>query len=224
MPDQTDVKQKDDSVDLLISATAEAPATTKKVELDLDDAPFLQAEREDEPQATHEVAVPETPEDEAAKLRARKRKMIIIAACAGLLGLGAAAVWWFFFRVPPVPTIGPEPEVIVVPSAQVPAQPDEIVRPFEPFVVPAKDASGNLSFLICKFSAISKDAKVNQEMDKQRIALRDAIYYYLRGKPGDYLLDARNGDAIKKDLLSIFNDYLTQGRLEDILFESYLSR
>lgn len=224
MPDPVDVKQQDDSVDLLISATADPPATAKKVELDLDDAPFLQADKEEIPGPTHEVAVPETPEDDAEKARRRKRKLIIIAAAAAIAVIGGAAAWWFFLRTPPPVVTGPEPEVIVVPSVPAPVQQDEVVRPFEPFVVPVKDAAGNIGFLICRFSAISKDANVKQEMDRQRTALRDAIYFYLRGKPSEFLLDARNGQAIKTDLLSIFNDYLTQGKLEDILFESYLSR
>lgn len=223
--DPTELKQKDESLELLISDPADPPAVQgKKVELDLDDAPFLQAEREDIPGPTHEVAVPEEPEDEAEKAVRSKRKRIAIACGAALAIVIGVAVWWFFFRVPPAVAPGIEPEVIVVPSAAVPAQPDEFVRQFEPFVVPTKDAAGNISFLICKFSSISRNANLNQEIDRQRVALRDAIYFYLRGKDSAFLLDARNGNAVKADLLSIFNDYLTQGKLEDILFESYLSR
>lgn len=224
MPDPTDLKQDDDSVDLLISAHSESPAATaKKVELDLDDAPFLQTERENNPTATHEVAVPNATEDEAERLRRLKRKRMIMAGVAVALLAAVAVIWWFFFREPPVES-GIEPEVIVVPSNTAPVGPDEIVRPFEPFVVPVKDAAGHISFLICKFSALTQDPNINQEIDKQRTALRDAIYFYLRSKDSNYLLNARNAQAIKTDLLSIFNDYLTQGKLEDILFESYLSR
>lgn len=224
MADPTDVKQTDDSVELLISATANPPATTKKVELDLDDAPFLQTEKEIAPGALQEVNVPENPDDEAEKAGRRKRKIIIAAVAAGAVVIAAAAVWWFFFREPPAPPPALDPEIIVVPSAPAPAASDETVRAFAPFVVPVTDAAGSISFLICKFSAISKNPNVNQEIDRQRTALRDAIYFYLRSKPAVYLQDARNGAAIKDDLLSVFNDYLTQGKLEDILFESYLSR
>lgn len=225
MPDPTDLKQEDESVDLLISAHAESPAaTSKKVELDLDDAPFLQTEREDIPSATHEVAVPNAPVDEAERLRRQKRKRMLIAGGIVLLVATGAIIWWFFFREPPAVSPGIEPEVIVVPSPVAPAENDEIVRPFEPFVVPVKDAAGSVSFLVCKFSALTQNPNINQEIDKQRVALRDAIYFYLRSKDSKYLLDARNAEAIKEDLLSIFNDYLTQGKLEDILFESYLSR
>lgn len=224
MPDKT-ITDDDDSLDLLINATAESPAPAKKVELDLDDAPFLQTEEKNLPAPSHEAAVPEAPVDEAELARKRKRKLIIVGAIlAVVLLIAAAAVWWFFFRGEGTTPAGPEPEVIVVPSAPKDDGKAEIVREFEPFVIPVRDAAGNVGFLICKFSAIASDASVNDEIDTQRTALRDAIYFYLRGKDSAWLMDARNGEAIKSDLLSVFNDYLTRGKLEDILFESYLSR
>lgn len=198
----------------------------KKVELDLDDAPFLQADEKAPPAATHEAAVPDVNEEEAEKARRKKKKMITMGAIGALvLIVAVVAVWWFFFRGPPPPP-GPEPlkpEVVVVPRAVAPGGPAEIVREFAPFIVPVKEADGRDSFLVCKFSAITQDASVNREIDQQRVALRDAIYYYLRSKDSAFLQNARNGPEIKKDLLSVFNDYLTQGKLEDILFESYLS-
>ncbi len=222
---QPDLKQEDDSLDLLISSTEEAPVPAKKVELDLDDAPFLQADREPVPAPTHEAGVPDASEEDAAKGKGRKKKLLILVIGGVLLlAIAAVAVWWFMFRVPPPPGPAPlEPEVVVVPRAPVVAETQEIVRDFAPFIIPVKDATGNESILVCKFSAISKDQNVNREIDQQRIALRDAIFYYLRSKDGAFLQDSRNADAIRKDLLAVFNDYLTQGKLEDILFETYLS-
>lgn len=224
MADETGLKQEDDSLDLLISSTSEPPAPVKKVELDLDDAPFLQADEKAPVVASHEDAVPEPAEDEAAAKARKRKKLLIIGGAALVLIIAAVAVWWFFFRTPP--PAGPEPlkpEVVVVPRAAAPAVNQEIVREFAPFVVPVREADGKQSFLVCKFSAITKDQSLNREIDQQRIALRDAIYYYLRSKDNPFLLDARNAPKIKQDLLSVFNDYLTQGKLEDILFESYLS-
>lgn len=200
----------------------EASATsTKKVELDLDDAPFLQTEEKAPPPAPVN-SEPPVPEDGQSKKS--KKKLLIIIGAAALVIIGVA-VWFFFFRTPPPPPPpGPEPEVIVVPSTAAPAQPGDLVREFAPFVVPVNDDPRHTSFLVCKFAAITRDPAVNQEMDQQALPLRDAIYFYLRGKDAAFLSDARNGAEIKKDLLSVFNDYLSQGKLEDIVFESYLTR
>lgn len=210
----------------LESQEAPADGKQKKVELDLDDAPFLQAEEKAPPPAPFDEDLPATPDDGAAEeARKRKRKRLIIMIAAGALALVAAAVWWFFFRTPPPPPPeGPKPEVIVVPSKTPGAQPNDIVREFAPFVVPGKDAQGKTDFLICKFSAITQDPNINQEIEQQLVPLRDAIYYYLRSKDRTFITDARNGAQIKKELLSVFNDYLTRGKVDDIVFESYLSR
>ncbi len=197
-----------------------------KVELDLDDAPFLQVPEEEDLPAEQEGAVPATPEeDEAAARRKKKKKKLIIMAGAGallLLILGVAG-WWFFLRTPPPAPDLPAPEVIVVPSKPAVQTKPDYVKEFAPFLVPGTDAKGQTRFLICKFSALSKDPGLGKEMDHKMISLRDAMYYYLRSKSSDYLMDSRNGPVIKQDLTAVLNDYLTQGKIEDILFESYLN-
>lgn len=208
------------------AAETEQLAKQKKVELDLDDAPFLQTEEKTPPVLVEEDDLPAAPEEPGeSKPDNRKKKLILIAAAAGILLIALLAVWWFFFRTPPPPPPeGPQPEVIVVPSTPPPAQPGDIVLEFAPFIAPVREKDGQEGFLVCKFSAITQNAALNREMEQKMLSLRDAIYYYLRSKDTDYITDARNGAEIKKDLLSIFNDYLSQGKVEDIVFESYLNR
>lgn len=207
-----------ESLNIEVEGESQAP---RKVELDLDDAPFLQVE-EPPPPAVEEHDTPPPPEENKGK---RKKLFIFGGAFLGALIAGGAAVWWFFFRgAPPPPPTTPDPEVVVVPSRQTPSGPQDIVHEFAVFVVPVNDDPSQTHFLICKFAAITQDAEVDQEMGRQQIPLRDAVYYYLRGKDANWLQDAHNYDAIKKDLMAVFNDYLSRGKLEDIVFESYLSR
>lgn len=218
------LKEQTESPEIETAGQSGPPAAVKKVELDLDDAPFLQTEEK----APAKVEAPEDLEDrsEDADKKKRRRKLLLLCALSGaaILALAAALLWWFFFRAPPpAPPAAPEPEVVVVPSLPAAPADQEIVREFAPFVVPTTGPDGKTGFLICRFSAISKDQAVNQEIQQQLMPLRDAIYYYLRGKDNAFLTDARNAPDIKRDLLSVFNDYLSQGRLEDIVFESYLS-
>ncbi len=218
------VQSKTENPEIEVSGGDTAPVAAKKVELDLDDAPFLQTE-EKTPAKTE---VPDDLEDrsEDEEKRKRRKKLILLSALIGgiILILAVVAIWWFFFRAPPpAPLSAPEPEVIVVPSTPAPTEDQDIVSEFSPFIVPTTGPDGKTGFLICRFSAISKDQVVNKEVQQQLLPLRDAIYYYLRSKDNAFLADARNAPEIKRDLLSVFNDYLTQGKLEDIVFESYLS-
>lgn len=204
-------------------ASSSPPDTLKKVELDLDDAPFLQPDEPARPPAHFDENIPA--EEEVSDKGKKKKKLLIIGAIAGaVLVIAAVLLWFFFFNSPPPPP-PPEvskPDVVVVPSVPAAPESQEIIRSFAPFVVPISDG-GKTNFLICQFSAIANDPKVNQEITRQMLPLRDAIYFYLRGKESSYLVNASNAEAIKKDLVSIFNDYLSQGKIEDIVLESYLN-
>ena len=146
----------------------------------------------------------------------------LTAAMIAIIVWGAAA-WWFFLRTPPPAPDALKPEVIVVPSKPTVKTKPDYIKEFAPFLVPRDDGKSKTRFLVCKFSAVSKDAGLGKEMDQKMISLRDAMYYYLRSKSNEYLMDPRNGPAIKQDLTSVLNDYLTHGKIEDILFESYLN-
>ncbi len=210
------VKEKDDIQVEVAPASASAGG---KVELDLDDAPFLrEPEEKPLPPVERRSSAPAPVVQEAPK----SKKKLIIGGIGLFVVLAAAAVWWFFFRVPPPVVEPPKPEVIVVkPPEAAPVEQDFIFE-LEPFWVPVKDEQGNTNFLVCRFSTIAKKEMVNKEIEKQLMTVRDAMYYYLRNKSLDFLLAVANRETIKKDLTSVVNSYLTQGQIEDVLMESYL--
>lgn len=211
-------------LDLEIVSKAEA-----KVALDTEDAPFLV-----EAPAPAEVAIASSelslePKEKSAEELAshKKKKTIIMGVAALLLLVAAAALWWFFLRKPPPPPPPPiEPEVIVVPSAPQSTSPKEYYVNFDPFWVelPATAGKGDVVFLICKFSAVSLDETLALEAQNKMILLRDAVYYYIKNKPYQYLIDPSNAEVIKKDLNSILSGYLAGGKIDGMLFESYLGK
>ncbi len=221
---ETDLKQA--APPTVGGAGAGAGSQLKKVELDLDDAPFLQAEEPADAPVPRDADPPATSDAPDAAPGGKRKKLLILGAAAGVLLLvAAAAVWWFVFRTPPPPPPeAPKPEVVVVPSTPPAQSAPEIIKEFAPFVVPTQDAQDGTRFLVCKFSAIIRNEGTGREMDEHMLSLRDAIYYYLRSKESAFLMDAHNGPEIKKDLLGVLNDYMTQGKIEDILFESYLNQ
>lgn len=221
MAEQTQLKDAPARDEVEVNLGASVAET--KVELDLDDAPFLTAET---PASTRQAKAPAVVEESSPEevSKRNKRKKLLILGGAGLLLLLALAVWWFFFRVPPPPLPeAPKPEVIVVPSTSLTQEPKEFIKNLEPFLVPHASATGDVRFLICKFSVFTREARVEDELDRQMLPLRDAVYFYLRSKESAWLMDVRNASVIKDDLKAVLNDYLTQGEAEDILFESYLN-
>ena len=124
MAENQDLKEAPAKDELQVAVSPDT--SLRKVELDLDDAPFLTeqapppAKKEDAPLQTTEEAPPPN----------KKKKLIIIAAAAALVVVlvAAAAIWWFVLRTPPPPPPEPvKPEVIVVPTPKTPtATPDSV--------------------------------------------------------------------------------------------------
>lgn len=215
--------------------TEAAPSRLPKVQLDIDDAPFL---REAEPEAPPpppkpDIPLPEpsdgaAPAPDAAAAKKKKKRLILIAA-AGLVLLiaGGAALWWFVLRTPPPPPV--QPQVVVVPNTtgKAPA-PSEFFIGFAPFrlelVETAGKDKGKIVFLVCKFTAVTSSEAVLAETQNKVIVLRDALYFYLKNKEYAFLADPLNTPTIKSDLVSVLNGYLATGKVEDVLFERYLSQ
>lgn len=198
-----------------------------KVALDVDDAPFLQIEKPPEPENTTALVLESSEVSEEDLAKRKKKKKILIIAVFSLLLVSGALVWWFYLRKPPPPPPPPiEPEVVVVPSAPTSTAPKEYYINFEPFWVelPASAGKGQVVFLVCKFSAISTSEALAQEAQNKMITLRDAVYYYIKNKPYQYLIDPGNTKTIKSDLNSVLSGYLAGGKIDDMLFESYLGR
>jgi flagellar FliL protein len=200
----------------------------KKVQLDLDDAPFLQEKEQAISPAEEGDSVaqglPEGAENTAPKQGIGKKKLIILGGAAFLLVAALAAGWWFFLREPSrLPPEAAMPEVIVVPSKPATQAAPDHIREFSPFLVYHSDGAGDGRFLVCKFATLTKVQNLNREMDQKMLPLRDAVYYYLRSKTPEYLTNSGALPEIKKDLTAVINNYLTQGQIEDILFESYLN-
>ena len=231
-PESTDAKLAADATEITTGSSQMLP----KVQLDIDDAPFLRAPepqtpppppqgvKADEPPL--EVPPPPAEDDQAA--RKKKKKIIISAALLVLLlAGGSGTLWWFVLR-PPSPTL-PEPQIVIVPSSlQKDSAPADFLIPIAPFWL---ELSGDkprdkdkIFFLVCKFTAIAKTEAVTQEAQKKIIVVRDALYFYLKNKSYGFLTDPDNTQIIKKDLISVMNGYLTKGKVDDVLFERYLTK
>lgn len=190
----------------------------QKVQLDIDDAPFLlDPDDEPPPPATTESQAPVPAEPASGS----SKKKLLLAAGVVLL-LVAAAVWFFVLRTPPDIVAPPEPPVIVVSTPKGPTVPREFTTKLEPFWVPLTDTEGKTRFLVATFVLSTPEDAINQEIQDKLVTLRDAIFYYLRNKDYRFLLDAANAETIREDLLGTINNYIVQGELKNLYFDNYL--
>ena len=206
---------------------APTPKAAQKVELDLDDAPFLE-EEEAPPPAVEEAPPPlEGPDlDQPVKLPIWKNKKVVFGGGAGLLILLGLAVWWFFLRSvePPKPVEPPPPPPIAEPpKPPEPPAPQDVSVPMDAFVVEKADAKGVVRVLTLKLKLIYKEnPQLARELQVKNFSLRDGLYYNLKNKSFDNLTDKQSIEQIREELRGVVNNYLNYGQVEQLLFEELL--
>ncbi|OLN28047.1 Flagellar biosynthesis protein FliL [Desulfovibrio sp. DV] len=208
------------------------PKALQKVDLDLDDAPFLEDEPEEAPPAPE---TPTTGEEQAAVDAAakpsRKKKFLILGLAVLLLLGGGAAAYFLFLKKPaaPPPPVetpheepAPPPVMPPPPPPEPPAPKPEIVLTMDPFLIELTDPKGRSRFLTIRFSAATTEHSAELEFKRNTIVVRDAVYYYLKNKSLEFLTDKGNADALKKDVLSVINQFIGSQPLDNLIIEDYL--
>lgn len=234
-------------------AASERPQVSggAKVELDLDDAPFLEdddakpeKEAPEKSPAPAAPAAPATPGTQSPpkgentrqsflhRLLADKKRLAL--AGGAFLFLLAAGIGVNVFlggddAPPPVnaapPVAATAPTAVQLPEGppQLPATPTakHLMR-FSPFWVEQKDAEGNIRFLSLTFSIPTDNDMLFAELVGKNIVLRDALFYYLSNRPLVTLQNETTMAALKADLMTVINEHTANGKVNDIFIENFL--
>lgn len=232
-----DAMSVDDSAKAKLDDTeinSASPRAAQKVDLDLDDAPFLEEETP-EPAPAAEPEAPSLEEDlTPVVLPWWKRKKIVIPGGGLLLVIIGLLVWWFLFRdhqqaqqetQPPPPQEQPkEPQAPPPPPEPAPPPPPkDIYQPLAPFVIEMDDAKGVTRVLTVTLKLVYKDeSPVARELQLKSFAVRDGLYYNLKNKHFEILTDKQAVEALREELRGVVNNYLSTGQIDQVLFEELL--
>ncbi len=202
-----------------------------KVQLDIDDAPFLLDPDEEEappPVLSAERSLITRETTETGKGKKKLIAVIIILALA-TAGIGTAIGLFVlkksgWRKSPTTATAATDtPPVVVVPATPAaPPPPAEYNLKLAPFWVPVKTPANEDRFLVATFVLNTKDAVLNTEMQDKLTTLRDSIYYYLSNKDYAFLTDPASAESIREDLIEAINHYLVQGELKNLYFDQYI--
>ncbi|MBU1248583.1 MAG: flagellar basal body-associated FliL family protein [Proteobacteria bacterium] len=211
---------------------SETTKSTKKVDLDLDDAPFLEEEEEEEELLEEEEfqlpSATSAPKEKKELPAILKNKFLYIGLFAMLL-LGGAA----FFLLsgdstqPPVAQApAPEepvaPEVVAEEAPAVEPAPGETLIKLDPFLIEQHDAADTLRFLEISLVYSTTNPSLADNLVRETPTVRYALFYYMKSKDLAFLTDQANVDNLKLELLNVTNQYMVQGEFETLLFEQYL--
>ena len=209
--------------------TSETSRGAQKVELDLEDAPFLEEEEEVKPEPAKprvETSLEAPKEEKPASKLGRKQLMIIGAAALLVLVAAALAVKFLFFKGKPAPPPAKveqsAPSNATAPDAEAkaPELPETQVR-LEPFWVEQRSGE-EIRFLIVRILLGTSDKAIAREFEAKIMPARNAIFYYLKNKDVQFLTDENNAEKLKHELLLVINQYVTDGKFETLLFEEYV--
>jgi flagellar protein FliL len=191
--------------------SSKLPDGARKVELDLDDAPFLDNDYVQQPEQSTpgEARSPGAPPGQKQQevVRSRPRLLILGAATAAVLVAITAAVLLLLPGHDEQATM-PEPSFLIS---------------LEPFYIEQKTANG-LRFLQCRFTLPAGNAALEGEIRAKQLLLRDALFFTLSRREPTFLNQPEDATLLKKDLLTVINQLLTTGQLGDMHIAEYVIR
>lgn len=208
---------------------AAASRATQKVDLDLDDAPFLEDEDEEEEIEATESEIPFPTEDDA------KPKPGLVALLKNkfvLMGMGVILILLVIIAIlllrepespPPPPPAPAEEAAAPEPEPAVPETPQVLIK-LDPFLIEQRDESGKIRFLEITILLSTEDEGLARQFKQETFAVRNALYYYLKNKDLQFLSDEKNSEKLKNELLVIVNQYMGFGQFDTLMFEQYLVR
>lgn len=211
---------------------SEASRATQKVDLDLDDAPFLEDEEEEEVELEEvpEAPAPDEEPTEKKGLPAIFRNKLFYMGLVIILLLVVIAYLLFSPSDAPPPAPAPEPEPVIeepLPELEPepePELPGEILLRLDPFLIEQKDEKGAIRFLEVRLVLNTTDEGLARQFKQETFTVRNALFYYLKNKDLQFLSDEKNADKLKTELLAVINQYMGFGQFETLLFEQYLVR
>lgn len=209
------------------------PKGLQKVELDLDDALFLEFEDKEETAPQSRPAPQEEEETVQPVTRPfwKNPKVLIAAGVLLLAGAGSAA---FFLPSPEEPA--PQPAAPVPPPPRpvqefpVSLQPRGFPAPLPDLPAPVfafdsfqveHSQGGQVRLLTCRFGVPEANRTLTLELREKNIILRDGVYRYLKNKPLAFLSNPANSEKIEADIVAVLNQFLQSGQVSSILFEEY---
>jgi flagellar protein FliL len=226
------------------------PKGLQKVELDLDDALFLEfEEKEDVTSTTSIESLSEPAESSATEEQAEgqteaptkaSRKKIWIFGIAAILCLlfGAGSAYFFMKSGTPLPeaqenaalersqaenTAAETGTAADLGAESTNSQQTELLLafPLEKFQV-EYNLDGKTRLLTSRFSIPETTPVMRAELQAKSIFVRDGIYRYLKNSPLSFLDNPQESEKLKTDIASVINQNIKSGQVSEILIEEYV--
>ena len=220
------------------------PKGLQKVELDLDDALFLEFEEKEEspappPELPEAETPPIVPQADAPTKGNRKKLWIFGLAAILCLFLGGGGTYFFMKSTPdqagktsdqaaetprsqaapPVPAPTGDNASLEPPTQTKPGA--SITYALEKFQV-EYDQNNQFRLLTCRLSIPGVTDIMRMELQTKSVLIRDGVYRYLKSSSLAFLGNPSNAEKLKGDLVAVINRHLKSGQVSEIILEDYV--
>lgn len=210
---------------------SEPTSPEKKVELDLDDAPFLDFDDDEEESSPVEEEVKLEPTEQKSEAPKKSKTKLIIFGGLGSLAVAGGIGFWLFLRTTtppePPPPSPPKAEKIPKPEPKPEEEPlipeERRVVKLQPFFIEYQQGDQS-RFLECSLSLSAPNILQNDELRRHMVEIRDALYFYLKNKNIFFLENPKNAEQFKKEVLDVINQHIVFKPVTEILIDKYLVR
>ena len=211
----------------------QASKSAQKVDLDLDDAPFLEDEEDEEdiPFEDSEAAVVIKGEKKSLNINLDIQSLLRnkLVWAGGVILLLVLIIVVLLMREPePLPPSeqlnSPPPSQQTTEPTMVPDNPDATLVRMTPFLVEQKTSTGEIRLLDIRIALSTTNEALVTQFTQETFAVRNAVFYYLKNKDIRFLTDKENSEKLKSELLAVVNQYMSFGQFDQLLIEQYLVR
>ncbi len=224
--DAREIVAPDENVPALASNNSFIDSAKEKVELDLEDAPFLKEESEEKKVVKDDKAEQEKQkeQEELERLeKAKKKKKLIILGIAGFLLIAVLGAGAYFFLASSGEEVIP-PSIIIVPGVPEEELSGNLEVKLDPFWIELVNDKGKKEFLVGSFILHLSNLQGKDEVIINMKVVRDAIYYYFVNSDYEFLSEHQNIEQIKQGMIDLINQYVIHGEVSNIYFDSFLFR
>jgi len=88
--------------------------------------------------------------------------------------------------------------------------------------VEQKGEGDEIRFLIVRILLTTTDQASVRDFQVKLMPARNAIFYYLKNKDVQFLADEHNAEKLRSELLLVINQYVADGKFDNLMFEEYV--
>lgn len=138
--------------------------------------------------------------------------IMVVLFILGLIVLGAASFGGVYLFMKTNKTVSAQPVIV-----------EQVYVDLDEFTINLADDGGRRYFKgEISLGYDKENKKIADELESNKVVIRDAIIFYFKGQKAEYINDITNKEQIKEELIANINKELQKGKITDLRFKNMI--